>query len=132
MQASRDMKKNAETAALEVRSELAQRLQALLQQKSTLDQYFDRKPGTAEISADTAAVGSESTQPSSSSSASTMAPAAEQRQASLESCAAASAAASAAEQRQQETTTAASAAKPVADQLQPALRDDGDIFRRRR
>ena len=75
--------KNGETVVRLVRSELAPRLQELLQQKSMLDQYFRRKPGTAEIRADTAAVGSDSTQPSSSSSASATVPAAEQRQQAL-------------------------------------------------
>ena len=75
---------------------------------------------------------SKSTLPSSPSSAGATAPAAEQRHPSLESCAAASAAASAAEQHQQETTTAASATKLAAEQLRPALSDDGEFFRRLR
>ena len=58
IQASRDVDKNAEAAARWVRSVLAQRLQTLLQQKSTLDRYFARKPGAAEIPDDLAALGS--------------------------------------------------------------------------
>jgi len=54
----RDMEKDAEAAARVARGELAQRLQALLQQKSLLERYFSRKPGAADILAAPEAVGS--------------------------------------------------------------------------
>ena len=48
----------AEAAASWVRNVLAQKLQTLLQHKSSLDRYFARKPGAAEIADDLAALGS--------------------------------------------------------------------------
>ena len=58
IQCNRDMDKDSEAAARVARSELAQRLQALLPQKSPLDRYFARKPGAGDIPAAPEAVGS--------------------------------------------------------------------------
>ena len=58
IQCKRDMWKDSEAAARVARSELAQRLQALLPQKAPLDRYFARKPGAANIPAAPEAVGS--------------------------------------------------------------------------
>ena len=58
IECKRDMQKDSEAAARVARGELAQRLQALLQPKSSLDRYFARKPGAADSPAAPEAVGS--------------------------------------------------------------------------